>query len=229
MRNTLASGRRAGIRTAAGVVCGQAVWVLAASVGLAALLVASEPAFVALKLAGAAYLIYLGCRSLAAALRPPCRATRPARGRRVAAAASCARGCSSNLANPKMAIFFSSLLPQFGYVVCRAARARRAVLCADDGLAQRLRGRDRGRRRRPATRPRAPRARRSDRHRARRARRAARRRRSFTVLAQRDTARPINAAQRCGSSRNGAWLPGMTSMRAPGMSAAARRPISGPP
>ena len=43
VRSTLAGGRRAGPRTAAGVVCGQAVWVLAASVGVAALLVASEP------------------------------------------------------------------------------------------------------------------------------------------------------------------------------------------
>jgi threonine/homoserine/homoserine lactone efflux protein len=69
VRNTIAGGRRAGVRTAAGVVCGQAVWALAASVGVAALLVASEPAFVALKLAGAAYLVYLGGQSLLAAAR----------------------------------------------------------------------------------------------------------------------------------------------------------------
>src|SRR5918992_2760749 len=69
VRNTLAGGRRAGVRTAAGVVAGQAVWALAASAGLAALLVASEPAFVALKLAGAAYLIFLGAQSLLAAIR----------------------------------------------------------------------------------------------------------------------------------------------------------------
>src|SRR5687768_6393038 len=69
IRNTLAGGRRAGIRTAAGVVCGQAVWALAASAGVAALLVASEPAFVALKVAGAAYLVYLGGQALLAAAR----------------------------------------------------------------------------------------------------------------------------------------------------------------
>src|ERR671939_645004 len=69
IRNTLAGGRRAGIRTAAGVVCGQAVWALAASAGVAALLVASEPAFVALKLLGAAYLAYLGGQALLAAVR----------------------------------------------------------------------------------------------------------------------------------------------------------------
>jgi threonine/homoserine/homoserine lactone efflux protein len=58
----------AGIRTAAGVVLGQAVWALAASAGVAALLVASEPAFVALKLAGAAYLVYLGGQALISAM-----------------------------------------------------------------------------------------------------------------------------------------------------------------
>src|SRR5919107_1879049 len=69
LRNTLAGGRDAGVRTAVGVVCGQAVWALAASVGVAALLVASETGFVALKLAGAAYLIYLGGEALLAAAR----------------------------------------------------------------------------------------------------------------------------------------------------------------
>jgi threonine/homoserine/homoserine lactone efflux protein len=110
--NTLAGGRSAGIRTAAGVVCGQAVWALAASAGVAALLVASEPAFVALKLAGAAYLVYLGGRALYAAVRgraesgPDVR--EPRRGGELR------QGLLSNLGNPKMAVFFSSLLPQFG-------------------------------------------------------------------------------------------------------------------
>jgi threonine/homoserine/homoserine lactone efflux protein len=69
VRNTLAGGRRAGVRTAMGVVAGQTVWVLAASAGVAALLVASEPAFVVVKLAGAAYLVYLGGQALLAAAR----------------------------------------------------------------------------------------------------------------------------------------------------------------
>src|ERR687896_1990089 len=69
IRNTLARGRAAGVRTAAGVVSGQAVWALAASAGVAALLVASEPAFVALKVAGAAYLVFLGGQALLAGAR----------------------------------------------------------------------------------------------------------------------------------------------------------------
>jgi threonine/homoserine/homoserine lactone efflux protein len=112
VRNTLGGGRRAGVRTAVGVVAGQAVWALAASAGVAALLVASEPAFVALKLAGAAYLAYLGGQALLAAVRRRPQPALPARaadgGRELR------QGLLSNLGNPKMAVFFSSLLPQFG-------------------------------------------------------------------------------------------------------------------
>ena len=75
IRNTLARGRRGGIDTAAGVALGQLVWALAASAGLAALLHAWEPAFVALRIAGAAYLLYLGLTALRSAFarraRPP--------------------------------------------------------------------------------------------------------------------------------------------------------------
>ena len=111
IRNSLLGGRRAGIATAAGVVTGQAAWTLATSAGLAALLVASEPAFVAVKLAGAAYLVYLGLEALRAALlgRPG-----PAAGLASARALAAYRqGVLSNLGNPKMAVFFTSLLPQF--------------------------------------------------------------------------------------------------------------------
>src|SRR5947209_2896424 len=59
-RNTQLGERKSGVFTALGVVSGLAVWSLAASLGLAALLRASEPAFVAVKLMGAAYLIFLG-------------------------------------------------------------------------------------------------------------------------------------------------------------------------
>jgi threonine/homoserine/homoserine lactone efflux protein len=112
VRNTLAGGRGAGVRTAAGVVAGQAVWALAASAGVTALLVASEPAFLALKLIGAAYLVYLGVASLIAAVRG-------SSGEHDGAAPrddgrELRQGLLSNLGNPKMAVFFSSLLPQFG-------------------------------------------------------------------------------------------------------------------
>jgi threonine/homoserine/homoserine lactone efflux protein len=108
IRNTLLGGRRAGFATALGVASGQAVWTATASAGVAALIVASEPAFVALKLAGAGYLVVLGLQTLRGAVRE--RAPEPDRTLRGGALR---QGLLSNLANPKMAIFFTSLLPQF--------------------------------------------------------------------------------------------------------------------
>src|SRR2546421_12981357 len=68
IRNTLLGGRAAGVATAVGVSSGEAIWTLAASAGVAALIAASEPAFLALKLAGAAYLVLLGLQTLWRAL-----------------------------------------------------------------------------------------------------------------------------------------------------------------
>jgi threonine/homoserine/homoserine lactone efflux protein len=110
IRNAL-SGRRNAVFTAAGVSVGQATWTIAAAAGVAALLQASEPAFIALRVAGAAYLVYLGARSLLDALRG--RPTNSAH-RTVSARGSFRQGVLSNLGNPKMAVFFTSLLPQFG-------------------------------------------------------------------------------------------------------------------
>src|SRR6185437_6984088 len=70
IRNTLLGGRRGGVFTALGVAAGQAIWALATSVGIVALLVASEPVFLAVKLAGAAYLVVLGGQALWGALQP---------------------------------------------------------------------------------------------------------------------------------------------------------------
>jgi len=117
IRNSLFGGRLNGLSTAIGVSVGQCAWALATSVGLAALLVAFEPAFVALRLFGAAYLILLGLQALWAAIgrrsspvtgaATPPRVARPLVGFR--------QGLVSNLGNPKMAVFFPSLLPQFAH------------------------------------------------------------------------------------------------------------------
>jgi threonine/homoserine/homoserine lactone efflux protein len=114
IRNTLLGGRLNGLRTALGVSTGQCAWAVATSAGLAALLVASEPAFVALRLFGAAYLILLGVQALLTAIgRRPSRVNHGAQvGRR---AAGFRQGLVSNLGNPKMAVFFPSLLPQFAH------------------------------------------------------------------------------------------------------------------
>ena len=111
IRNSLIGGRRGGVQTAIGVSLGQAVWALATSLGVAALLRASEPAFLALRVLGAAYLLYLGGQALWSALRHdgPALALRSGR----AGGSALRQGLISNLGNPKMAVFFTSLLPQF--------------------------------------------------------------------------------------------------------------------
>jgi threonine/homoserine/homoserine lactone efflux protein len=110
VRNTLVGGRRNGVRTAGGVVSGIAVWTLAAAAGVAAVVAASHPLFVGLRSVGAVYLVWLGLASLRAALRREQRPHRTAGG----AGGGYRQGLLSNLGNPKVAVFFTSLLPQFG-------------------------------------------------------------------------------------------------------------------
>ena len=110
IRNAALGGRRGGVLTALGVATGQVCWTVAASLGVVALLRASQPAFTTVRLVGAGYLVFLGLQSLLAA----------ARGRQLAhvhvrRGAPYRQGLLSNLGNPKMAVFFASLLPQFGH------------------------------------------------------------------------------------------------------------------
>ena len=114
IRNTLLGNRRTGAATALGVSAGQATWTVATSAGLAVILAASAPLFLAVRLTGAAYLIYLGARSLLSAMartdathvvNPPAS--------RLSTRAAFAQGFVSNLSNAKMVAFFISLLPPF--------------------------------------------------------------------------------------------------------------------
>ncbi|MGH8284145.1 MAG: LysE family translocator [Steroidobacteraceae bacterium] len=116
IRNVLLGGRSGGIFTALGVVAGQAIWALAASAGVVSILVASEKLFYAVKLAGALYLIYLGGKSLLSAIRGRVAIAaidRAHPSERLSPSATFRQGFISNLANPKMAVFFASILPQF--------------------------------------------------------------------------------------------------------------------
>ena len=113
LRNTLVGGRASGIATAFGVSVGQLIWAVAASLGLAALIAASEPVFRAVQLVGAGYLCYLGARSLWSAFHG---ATSDYPARTASAGTTgigLRQGLVSNLGNPKMAAFFTGLLPQF--------------------------------------------------------------------------------------------------------------------
>ena len=115
VRNTLLGGRLAGILTAFGISAGQAIWALATSFGVVALLVASEFLFQAVKYAGAAYLIWLGLHALIGAWRGADGAATVTRGGtpRLGPGKAVVQGLVSDLGNPKMAVFFASLLPQF--------------------------------------------------------------------------------------------------------------------
>ena len=106
---SLQGGRSAGLVSAAGVATGGLVHVLAAVVGLSALLAASAEAFTAVKLAGAAYLIWLGISTL---LR---RGDDRVGGHRLQGTRSRTfrRGVVVNVLNPKTALFFLAFLPQF--------------------------------------------------------------------------------------------------------------------
>jgi threonine/homoserine/homoserine lactone efflux protein len=110
IRNTLVGGRRAGVRTALGVSSGQLTWALAASAGLAVVLRASQPLFLTLRFAGAAYLVWLGLRALGDAVR----GRKDGHDARAASGHPFRQGLLCNLGNPKMVVFMTSLLPQFG-------------------------------------------------------------------------------------------------------------------
>jgi threonine/homoserine/homoserine lactone efflux protein len=113
MRNTLRRGRRAGWVTAAGTVSGLLVWAVAAALGLSALLRASQVGYDLLRLAGAAYLLWLGVSGLLSSRRAgggpaPGPALSGLRARHAYLA-----GLLSNLLNPKIGVFFVAFLPGF--------------------------------------------------------------------------------------------------------------------
>jgi threonine/homoserine/homoserine lactone efflux protein len=110
LQNGLARGRRAAIETALGINAGLLVWAVAAALGLAALLHASAPAFMLLKLAGAAFLVWLGLRALNEARRGSPDASAVPRRRKTS---PFRQGFLSNLLNPKIALVFTTLIPQF--------------------------------------------------------------------------------------------------------------------
>ena len=107
---SLAQGRGAGVASALGIGAGAVVHTLAAALGLSALIAASATAFLAVKLAGALYLIYLGARMLrtrtAAAAIPTAFASS-------GFAAVFRQGLVTNVLNPKVALFFLAFMPQF--------------------------------------------------------------------------------------------------------------------
>jgi arginine exporter protein ArgO len=116
IRNSNIGGRRAGLLTAAGIAAGQLVWTIAAGVGIAGLLQASQPAFTALKIIGAAYLVFLGIQSIVAALgKRPSRKEAPQDPFSLGRGTQCAKDSSATSRIPRWPrsslACFHSLLP----------------------------------------------------------------------------------------------------------------------
>jgi RhtB (resistance to homoserine/threonine) family protein len=112
-KNTVSRGRSAGFATTLGICLGCLIHSVASALGLSAILARSAEAYEIVKLAGAAYLIYIGLRSLwntrnADASAPLANGASPGSSQR-----SFAEGLFTNLLNPKVALFCLTLLPQF--------------------------------------------------------------------------------------------------------------------
>jgi threonine/homoserine/homoserine lactone efflux protein len=105
-----AQGVRAGVAAAFGIAAGCLVHTVAVALGVAALLATSNAAFEVVKLAGAAYLLYLGLRLL---LAKPAPVTATRSDAPVAPWAIFRQGFVTNVLNPKVSLFFLALLPQF--------------------------------------------------------------------------------------------------------------------
>ncbi len=106
---SMAQGRSAGIVSALGVHSGVLVHTLAAAFGLSAIIVASATAFSIIKYAGAAYLIYLGLKTMAGRAETlVVKKTEYSRFRQIYF-----QGLITNLLNPKVILFFLAFLPQF--------------------------------------------------------------------------------------------------------------------
>jgi threonine/homoserine/homoserine lactone efflux protein len=110
LRSAMTAGRRAGMACAAGIASGVLVWAAVTSFGIAGLLAASAVAFTVVKLVGAAYLVLLGVKALLAARRGAYE--RPVESEKSAGSAFAA-GLLTNLLNPKVAVVFLALWPQF--------------------------------------------------------------------------------------------------------------------
>ena len=113
LTQTLRHGVRGGLAAAAGIMTGCVVHALAAALGLAALIAASAAAFSVLKWLGAAYLLWLAFGMLKSAMAGESVAALPRVAESRSLAALFRQGVLTNVLNPKIALFFLALLPQF--------------------------------------------------------------------------------------------------------------------
>jgi threonine/homoserine/homoserine lactone efflux protein len=130
-RVALSGGRRQAAHTAAGVVLGLLVWGVLAVAGLAAVLAASAEAYTAVKIAGAVFLVTLGLQTLWRSRRsgkPDQKpGVRPGGG-------GWRTGLLTNLLNPKIAVFYTGLLPQLVPVGAPTTATQAGLVLAHAGL-----------------------------------------------------------------------------------------------
>ena len=107
---SIAQGRQIGVASALGISAGAVVHTLAAALGLSAVLATSASAFVVLKVVGAVYLVYLGVRMLMVRTAAPGSADIAGP---VDVWTAFRQGMLTNILNPKVALFFLALMPQF--------------------------------------------------------------------------------------------------------------------
>ncbi|MEU9301293.1 LysE family translocator [Streptomyces sp. NPDC048269] len=114
-RRAVTRGRADGLRTVAGIAVGLLLWGALTVAGLAALLAASAQVYLAVKLAGAAYLCWLGVQSLRGPGAEPAGDLREAGGAlgsgRTGGGGAWRTGLVANALNPKIAVFYTGLLP----------------------------------------------------------------------------------------------------------------------
>ena len=106
-------GTRAGVVAALGVMVGSFIHIIAAAVGISAMIVASATAFAVLKWVGALYLIYMGVCMLFPSLQPRPRMVARETAQDVSPGQIFTQGFFTNVLNPKVAMFFLAFLPQF--------------------------------------------------------------------------------------------------------------------
>ena len=138
LRNLMRGGRSTAIRTVLGVLAGLLCWVVAAALGLSAVLRASEDAYLALRIAGAIYLVWLGVSSLRSRGRAAPERHRHAAARRGSLVGEgFPAGLATDLLNPKVGVFFVTFLPGFvpaGYPIGWVSMALGGIFVVLTGL-----------------------------------------------------------------------------------------------
>ena len=113
LRAALTQTRKHAWASAIGIGTGSLIWGVAAAVGASALIAASELAFTILKLAGAAYMVFLGVRLIVASFRKSVHELPPLARPGGSIRAAFVRGLLNNLLNPKVGVFYVATIPQF--------------------------------------------------------------------------------------------------------------------